>query len=116
VDLAGITSRFEAGRGALDERSRRLVAAAESAAIGRGGVSAVSRATGLSRQVIRQGMAELSEAAVHPPGRVRRPGGGRKKTVEQDPSLLSDLEQLVEPVTRGDPESPCCQSSENVVF
>jgi hypothetical protein len=51
-------------------------------------------------------MAELSEAAVHPPGRIRRPGGGRKKTVDQDPSLLRDLEQLVEPVTRGDPESP----------
>ena len=106
VDSAGITKRFEAVRGILDERSRRLVAAAESAAIGRGGVSAVSRATGLSRQVIRQGMVELSQAAVHPPGRIRRPGGGRKKTVEQDLSLLRDLEQLVEPVTRGDPESP----------
>jgi transposase len=51
-------------------------------------------------------MAELSEAAVHPPGRVRRVGGGRKKTVTQDLSLLRDLELLVEPVTRGDPESP----------
>jgi hypothetical protein len=49
---------------------------------------------------------ELSEAAVHQSGRIRRPGGGRKKTVEQDPSLLRDLERLVEPVTRGDPESP----------
>src|SRR6266571_8700749 len=106
IDLAGITRRFAAVRGMLDERSRRLVAATESAAIGRGGVSAVSRATGMSRQVIRQGMAELSESGVHPPGRVRRPGGGRKKTVAQDPSLLPDLERLVEPVTRGDPESP----------
>jgi len=106
IDLAGITRRFAAVRGILDERSRRLVAAAESAAIGRGGVSAVSRATGMSRQVIRQGMAELSETGVHRPGRVRRPGGGRKKTVAQDPSLLRDLERLVEPVTRGDPESP----------
>jgi hypothetical protein len=51
-------------------------------------------------------MAELSEAGVHPPGRIRRPGGGRKKWVAQDPSLLRDLERLVEPVTRGDPESP----------
>ena len=105
IDLVGITRRFEAVRGILDERSRRLVAAAESAAIGRGGVSAVCRATGVSRQVIRQGVAELSETGVHPPGRVRRPGGGRKKTVEQDPALLRDLELLVEPVTRGDPES-----------
>src|SRR3954453_14199783 len=60
----------------------------------------------MSRQVIREGMAELSESAVHPPGRVRRPGGGRKKTAAQDPTLLRDLERLVEPVTRGNPESP----------
>jgi hypothetical protein len=106
TDLTGIAQRFKAVQAVLDERSRRLVAAAESAAIGRGGVSAVFRATGMSRQVIRQGMAELSETAVHPPCRVRRPGGGRKKTVAQDPTLLRDLERLVEPVTRGDPESP----------
>jgi len=106
IDLSGIALRFKTVGGVLDERSRRLVAAAESAALGRGGVSAVSRATGISRQVIRQGLAELSEAAVHPPGRVRRAGGGRKKTVTQDPSLLRDLELLVDPVTRGDPESP----------
>jgi hypothetical protein len=106
VDLAAITQRFTALREVLDERSRRLVAAAESAAIGRGGVSAVARATGMSRQVIRQGMAELTEVGVHPPGRIRRPGGGRKRAVAQDPSLLRDLEGLVEPVTRGDPESP----------
>ena len=90
----------------LDERSRRLVAASESAAIGRGGISAVSRATGVSRQVIRQGMAELSETGVRPPGRIRRPCGGRKKTAAGDPALARDLERLVEPVTRGDPESP----------
>ena len=106
IDHVGITRRFEAVRGILDERSRRLVAASESLAIGRGGVSAVSRATGMSRQVIRRGMAELNEPGVHPPGRVRRPGGGRRKTLVQDPSLLRDLERLVEPLTRGDPESP----------
>jgi hypothetical protein len=106
VDLAAITQRFTVLREVLDERSRRLVAAAESAAIGRGGVSAVARATGMSRQVIRQGMAELTEVGIHPPGRIRRPGGGRKRAVAQDPSLLRDLEGLVEPVTRGDPESP----------
>jgi transposase len=106
ADLAGITQRFDAVRGILDERSRRLVAAAESVAIGRGGVSVVSRATGVSRQVIRQGVAELSEAGIHPPGRVRRAGGGRKTTVSQDASLLRDLESLVEPSARGDPESP----------
>lgn len=106
ADVTGIARRFAAVRGVLDERSRRLVAAAESLAIGRGGVSAVSRATGVSRQVVRQGVAELRESPVHPVGRVRRPGGGRKKAVEHDPSLIRDLEELVEPTTRGDPESP----------
>jgi hypothetical protein len=105
-DLSGIKQRFMVLRDLLDERSRRLVAAAESLAIGRGGISAVAQATGLARQVLRHGMAELKEPAIHPPGRIRRPGGGRKKTVAQDPTLLRDLERLVEPVTRGDPESP----------
>ena len=79
TDLTGITCRFTAVQGVLDERSRRLVAAVESKAIGRGGVSAVARATGLSRQVIRQGMAELSETVIHPPGRVRRPLEDKKR-------------------------------------
>jgi transposase len=106
TDLAGINQRFMTLRDVLDERSRRLVAAAESLAIGRGGISAVSQATGMARQVVRHGIAELREPAVHPPGRIRRAGGGRKRTAAQDPTLLRDLERLVEPVTRGDPESP----------
>src|ERR1700685_4164807 len=93
-------------RDSLDERSRRLTAAADSIAIGRGEVTAVSEATGMSRPAIRLGLTELREPAAHPPERIRRPGGGRKKTVTQDPSLLQDLEWLIEPVTRGDPESP----------
>lgn len=96
-------------RDAIDERARRLVAAAESLAIGRGGIAAVSRATGMAAQVIRRGMAELKAAGQQPSphtGRIRRPGGGRKKTVEVDPTLLRDLERLVDPATRGDPESP----------
>jgi len=105
-DLTGINQRFMALRDVLDERSRRLVAAAESLAIGRGGISAVAQATGMARQVVRHGITELKEPAIHPPGRVRRPGGGRKKRVTQDPTLLRDLERIVEPVTRGDPESP----------
>jgi len=105
-DLAGINQRFMALRDVLDERSRRLVAAAEALMIGRGGISAVSLATGVARQVLRRGMAELKEPAVHPPGRIRRSGGGRRRTVANDPALLRDLERLVEPVTRGDPESP----------
>jgi len=60
----------------------------------------------MSRPAIRLGLTELREPAARPPNRIRRPGGGRKKTVIQDPSLLRDLERLIEPVTRGDPESP----------
>jgi transposase len=105
-DLAGINRRFMTLRDRLDERSRRLAAAAESIAIGRGGIAAVSKATGMSRPAIRLGIAELREPVVHPPNRIRRPGGGRKTTVSQDPELLRDLERLVETVTRGDPESP----------
>src|SRR5712692_10734128 len=107
ISLSSIRHRFTLLRGVLDERSRRLVVAAESTAMGPGGISAVSRATGVSRQVIRQGTAELKgPGARQPEGRIRRPGGGRKKTVTQDTTLKSDLEQLVEPLSRGDPESP----------
>ena len=109
--------RYEALRGVLDERSRRLLVAAESLPAGRGGISAVSRATGVSRQVIARGRQELTEPAVRPPGRIRRPGGGRKRTVTQDPTLERHLERLVEPLTRGDPESPLrwtCKSVRNL--
>jgi len=90
----------------LDERSRRLVAAAESLALGRGGISAVARATRMSRPVIRLGVGELEDPQTVVKGRVRRPGGGRKRIVESDSGLVGDLEGLVEPATRGDPESP----------
>ena len=92
--------------GALDERTRRLVAAAEALTLGWGGVTAVAKATGVSRRAIQQGIQELQDPEPFRPGRVRKPGGGRKTTVSQDSTLLRDLESLVEPVTRGDPESP----------
>ena len=82
------------------------MAGAESLALGRGGISAVSRATGISRPVIRQGIAELKNPKTALTGRVRRPGGGRKRVAEKDTAVVRDLERLVEPVTRGDPESP----------
>ncbi len=90
---------------------RRLVAAAESAAIGYGGVSVVARATGVSRRAITEGMKELSRPkasreAGPPQFRVRRKGGGRKRAVDKDPGLREDLDRLVDPATRGDPESP----------
>ncbi len=101
-----IRTRFEKLAPFLDERMRRLVAASESVTIGFGGTSEVSRQTGVSRRAIIQGIKELGEAPGVRVGRVRRAGGGRKKTVDKDASLKTDLERLVDPVTRGDPESP----------
>lgn len=103
--LAGVRRRFRALEQVLDEKSRRLLVAAESTAWGPGGISAVSKATGISRQVIRQGLRELKQSPTPPAGRIRRPGGGRKKARQKDPTLVADLEKLVEPTTRGDPES-----------
>jgi transposase len=103
---AAVKRRFELVAGELNERSRRLVAASEAVAIGWGGITAVSRATGLSRKAISHGIKELQERGGASEGRIRRIGGGRKKTESKDPSLREDLERLVEPVTRGDPESP----------
>ena len=88
----------------LDERGRRLVAAAEAFAAGYGGIAAVAMATGIAPSTIGRGMQEL--AWEEPSPRIRRPGAGRKTTVSKDPTLLQDLESLVEPSTRGDPESP----------
>src|SRR5579872_1538610 len=104
--LAAVRQRFTVLESVLDEKSRRLLVAAESKAWGPGGISAVSKTTGVSRQVIRQGLRELAQPPTHPAGRVRRPGGGRKRARQKDPTLLADLEKLVDPTTRGDPE--CC--------
>jgi len=103
--LAEVRQRFTVLEAVLDEKSRRLLVAAESKAWGAGGISAISKTTGVSRQVIRQGLRELEQSATHPAGRIRRPGGGRKSAKQKDPTLVADLEKLVEPVTRGDPES-----------
>ena len=106
IDHSGIKQRFAAVRELLDERSRRLFVAAEASVLGHGGISAVAQATGMSRSVIRQGLQELESGAGAAPGRVRREGGGRKRILEKDTTLCRDLESLVEPTTRGDPESP----------
>ena len=106
VDTAAITARFNALTPVLDERTRRLLAAAESQAIGRGGISMVAKAVGISRAVIRQGVAELHDPSLLAAGRIRREGGGRKKAVDKDTSIKSDLESLLESTTRGDPEAP----------
>src|SRR5712692_5463387 len=101
-----IKQRYERIAGDLTERTRRLFAANEALSLGWGGISAVSRATGLSRQVISAGIQELQGGSQAEGGRVRRKGGGRKSNVSKDPKLSEDLERLVDPVTRGDPDSP----------
>lgn len=106
-----IRRQYEQLQDSLDERSRREWAASEALALGRGGIAIVSRATGLVPSTIGKGIRELrcgDLGAVDESGarRVRRPGGGRKRKEEEDPDLLSDLESLVEPETRGDPMSP----------
>lgn len=103
-----IADKYAAIAPFLDERQRRLWLAAEAQSLGRGGVSLVARATGRSRTTVTKAVAELSQPAGEalPAGRVRRPGAGRKAATETDPGLLEALEALVDPVTRGDPESP----------
>ena len=88
----------------LDERQRRLVLGAEARELGRGGVSVVARAAGVSAEAVAKGLRELDSGAA-PTGRVRRPGGGRKPLTETDPGLAAALEALVDPQTRGDPMS-----------
>jgi transposase len=107
VDEAGIRQRYRVLAGVVDERVRRLMVAAESLAIGRGGQVAVARATGVSRTTIQQGIREVQQPELQAgKGRIRRSGGGRKATVVIDPTLRTDLDRLVEPTSRGDPESP----------
>jgi len=90
----------------LDERTRRLMAANEARALGRGRISEVSRACGLSRKAIAKGIQEIEAGTAPPPGRIRQPGAGRKKITEHDPRLAGALERLIDPDTRGDPETP----------
>jgi len=88
------------------ERSRRVWAATEAQALGRGGPGVVARATGIAESTIRRGLRELTEGAPLMAGRSRRPGGGRKRATDHQPTLRRDLEALVEPTAPGDPDSP----------
>jgi hypothetical protein len=108
--IRDIESKYAALAPLMDERMRRQWAAAEAKAYGWGGVRAVSRALGMSSNTILKGLAELKQRARNPRApiaeRIRRAGGGRKALTETDPDLQDALERLVDPVTRGDPESP----------
>lgn len=122
-DLQAIRAKYSQLRGVMDERVTRLWAGAEALSLGHGGIAAVVEATGLSKSRVRAGIADLEELGRNPvkqpprAQRVRRPGGGRPTLVEKDPTLLDDLDRLVEPVTRGDPESPLrwtCKSKDKL--
>jgi transposase len=119
MEIELIKKRFELLAPVLNEKQRRLFTAAEALAIGRGGITMVSQATGVSRPTITLGCKELqksddekiSEVAIV---NIRKAGGGRKRTTDKDETLQSDLESLIEPVTRGDPESPLRWTSKSV--
>jgi len=101
----GIQRRWEADGSKRDERGRRVFAASEACAAGRGGLAAVSEITGLARSTIGRGLKDLDRPPP-PGGRVRREGGGPRSLSDRDPTLLADLERLVAPATRGDPVRP----------
>jgi transposase len=114
-----ISTRFNSLEPTFNEKSRRIWAAAEAQAVGRGGIAAVYRATGISRNTIYQGIKELEnpQKLQDQLTRTRKSGGGRKKTVDVNPEVRIALEFLVEPITRGDPESPLrwtCKSLRNL--
>ena len=103
----------------LEREQKRVLVASEAKAYGRGGVSTVARITGMCRQTIYNGLADLAAGEGQGPvtGRIRKPGGGRKKLRDQNPQLVQKIEYLVDSVTRGDPESPLrwtCKSVRNV--
>ena len=115
IDVAAIKLRYDALSPVLDERSRRRFAAAEALAAGWGGIAAVSEATGIARSTIGYGLRELrGDAPDSAFGGVRRKGAGRKPLTQTDPTLLSDLERLVDPDTRGDPMSPLKWTSKSL--
>ena len=114
MDVRACRAKYRALASALTERGRRLWAATEARAAGRGGITGVVQATGISYSTIQRGLRELGAKRRWAPDRIRRPGGGRKKTVAKDPTLLADLEGLVEPTASGDPMSPLRWTSKSV--
>ncbi|AKB29208.1 Mobile element protein [Methanosarcina siciliae T4/M] len=115
-----VSEKYKSLKPFLDEQNKRLFAAAEAISLGEGGISIVSRATGISRDTISKGCKELESGIIGasgisiPDSKIRAPGGGRKKSVDKDPTLIPDLESLIEPTSRGDPESPLHWTSKSV--
>jgi len=103
---AAIAERYRLMSPQLNERQRRRFAATEARTFGRGGIAAAARACGLAENTVRKGLAELEDPEPLQPGRVRKPGAGRKRVEDNDPELLKELRKLVEGDARGDPEQP----------
>ena len=106
VDIERVRTQFQRIEPFLDERGRRLYAANEAMALGRGGATAIAAATGIARSTINRGMVELRVARNEIGRGIRRPGAGRKREVERQPGLLAALEAVIEDAIRGDPEAP----------
>ncbi len=114
MDIQSLQAKFRALAPVLTERSRRLWAATEAQALGHGGIALVERATGISRSTITRGIQELKSGQQLSPERTRRPGGGRKRTEDQDATLWADLDALVEPTAAGAPDSPLRWTSKSL--
>lgn len=114
VDAEMLTAKFTALAPELDERSRRIWAATEALALGHGGIGFVAQVTGISRATISRGVKEVRAGQPIALGRIRRAGAGRTRRIEEIPTLASDLDALLEPSERGDPESPLRWTSKSV--
>ncbi len=119
IDYRIIQEKYKVLNEILDERGRRIWAAVEARSLRHGGISKVAKATGLSRTTIHVGFKELESgrSSAPPPGRIRKKGGGRKPLIHNAPDIIKALDALVEPTTRGDPESPLrwtCKSTRNL--
>jgi hypothetical protein len=110
---AALARKWELLSPHLNERQRRLWAGVEARSIGRGGIAALSRATGMSRSTLQDAVGEI-DAGAEATNRIRRPGAGRKKLIDVDPGLLLALDDLVEPTARGDPMSPLRWTAKSV--
>src|SRR5215475_10039788 len=106
--------RYREMAAVLNEQSRRRFVALEARALGRGGVSLMARISGLARSTIYHGLSDIGRDVSAPPGRIRKTGGGRKKKTVEDPTLVTDLESLVEPATRGDTMQPLVWTSRSL--
>jgi hypothetical protein len=111
-----IHNKYLALKDTFNQRTRRLWAATEALALGNGGITVVQKATGIGWRAIHHGIQELTkpDENILPLPKIRRPGAGRKRLIQTDATLLEDLKEIINPATRGDPESPLCWCSKSL--